>query len=411
MATVTTDSQNYTNIANAIRQKSGTDARLKPGQMGSAILAIPTGGTINNQNKEVTPTENEQEITCDAGYTGLGTVTVGAIDDTYVGSAVTRQGASTITPGTVNQTIASDTYLTGTQTISGDSDLISENIKSGINIFGVTGNYSGSGTDVSDTTAVAADVKTGKDFYTADGNKATGTAAVQMGVMRPDAELIATLSNDVMWVDDLSLTIPAYTTTSKTLRSATNMTPTVALTDLDNYNYFVLERALTIPTYSIETSAKGKEEYQFCSALYEIISFPANTFSTLDGTKSYATRNTAIYSAGNYVRLVYWTSATAITAYGTAAYGCTTTITAPTVSSASSLSPNLTIKFPSLIIRGSTTYFTNTYMNATTDVRTQFVAEVYRVPKNSAWGINGWGMKSQAEHILDCIDTSSHDLT
>lgn len=51
------------------------------------------------------------------------------------------QGAQTITPGTTNQTIQSGRYLSGTQTILGDAQLIPENIKDGVNIFGVTGVY------------------------------------------------------------------------------------------------------------------------------------------------------------------------------------------------------------------------------------------------------------------------------
>ena len=269
----------------------------------------------------------------------------------------------------------------------------------------------GSGVDVSDTTAIAGDVRKNKYFYTAAGVKTAGTIDLKMGVMRPDAELIKTLSSDVSWVNDLELTIPAYTTTSTTLLAASDMTPTVPLTDLDNYRYYVLERALTIPTYNITTKGKGREEYQFCAASYEIVSFPANTFSTLDGTKTYGSRNNAVYSGGNYVRLVYWSSASAITVYGSAAYGCTTTITAPAVSSTTGLSPTLTIKFPAIVIRGNTTYFTNTYMNAVTDARTQFVAEVYKIPKESGWGIDCWGLRSQAEHVLDCIDTTNHKLT
>lgn len=53
--------------------------------------------------------------------------------------------AATYTPSTSNQTIASGTYLTGTQTIKGDSNLVAGNIKSGVSIFGVTGSYEGGG--------------------------------------------------------------------------------------------------------------------------------------------------------------------------------------------------------------------------------------------------------------------------
>ena len=55
------------------------------------------------------------------------------------------QVAQTITPGTSDKTIASGRYLTGTQTIKGDANLIAENIKSGVSIFGVAGTYDGGG--------------------------------------------------------------------------------------------------------------------------------------------------------------------------------------------------------------------------------------------------------------------------
>lgn len=53
------------------------------------------------------------------------------------------KGSTTYTPGINDQTISSDTYLTGTQTIKGDSNLIANNIKSGVSIFGVNGSYEG----------------------------------------------------------------------------------------------------------------------------------------------------------------------------------------------------------------------------------------------------------------------------
>ena len=65
------------------------------------------------------------------------------------GSKVTgnigSQAAQTITPGKSDKTIASGKYLSGTQTIKGDANLVAGNIKSGVSIFGVTGSYEGSG--------------------------------------------------------------------------------------------------------------------------------------------------------------------------------------------------------------------------------------------------------------------------
>lgn len=56
-----------------------------------------------------------------------------------VTGTIPSQGAQTITPSTSTQTIQSGRYLSGAQTILGDSNLTASNIKSGVSIFGVLG--------------------------------------------------------------------------------------------------------------------------------------------------------------------------------------------------------------------------------------------------------------------------------
>ena len=94
----------------------------------------------------------------------------------YVGADVPRKAAETITPGTENQTIAANQYLTGAQTIEGDGNLSAGNIKKGVSIFGVSGTLEtgSTGTDTSDATATAGDILYGETAYVR-GEKVTGT--------------------------------------------------------------------------------------------------------------------------------------------------------------------------------------------------------------------------------------------
>lgn len=160
-----------------VAEKGGTTAApYLVGNLASAIDSIPEATEPSLQSKTVTPSTSAQTVTPDDGYDGLSDVTVNAMPTAtqatpsisvssgglitasatqsagYVASGtksatkqLTVQAAQTITPGTSNKTIASGRYLTGTQTIKGDSNLVADNIKSGVNIFGVAGTYEGSG--------------------------------------------------------------------------------------------------------------------------------------------------------------------------------------------------------------------------------------------------------------------------
>lgn len=60
---------------------------------------------------------------------------------TLIVGKIPSKEATIYTPTTIDQTIANGYYLSGIQTIKGDSNLIAGNIKKGITLFGITGTY------------------------------------------------------------------------------------------------------------------------------------------------------------------------------------------------------------------------------------------------------------------------------
>ena len=90
------------------------------------------------------------------------------------GTMTNRGGGVTITLTTYNQAKYAG-YYSGDIVVRGDSNLTSSNIKNGVSIFGVTGNYVG-GTTTLNGTATSDKVLNGYTFYNTNANtKVTGT--------------------------------------------------------------------------------------------------------------------------------------------------------------------------------------------------------------------------------------------
>jgi len=122
---------------------------------GSATAAATISGTsasISTGTNTLTLSKNISNTPqVSAGYVSSGTAGTSAVSLT---ASVTTKGATTYTPGTSNQTISSGTYLTGAQTISGDANLVGSNIKSGVSIFGVSGQLTSATVSQDGTTKV-----------------------------------------------------------------------------------------------------------------------------------------------------------------------------------------------------------------------------------------------------------------
>ena len=208
-----------------------------------------------------------------------------------------------------------------------------------------------------------------------------------------------------MIADEVLTSIPAYTTTATTLVASADLSPTITL-DYSTYNYYILERCLTIPTYSISTKAKGRVEYHAVSKAYEVTEVPADNFITLiDSNVKLTSRSVTLTDAGVFHRLYYWSNGTTTVAYSSSSYGTYQAVVAPTISSGI-----LTLKTPTFGIRGHTTYFTSTFFNAVTELRYQYVIEVYRAPKANL-NLDGWGLTTQLMKVIDCVNNNNCTLT
>lgn len=127
-ATVTAPAGYYASQATkTISSGSATPASSISG----TSATVSTGTNTLTLSKTIS---NTPQVT--AGYVSSGTAGNSSVSLT---ASVTTKAAATITPTTSAQEIAAGTYLTGKQTIAGDSNLVSSKIVYPNSIFGVQG--------------------------------------------------------------------------------------------------------------------------------------------------------------------------------------------------------------------------------------------------------------------------------
>lgn len=264
-------------------------------------------------------------------------------------------------------------------------------------------------TTIPSNAAAAPDITQGKLAYV-NGSLVTGTnqggggGAVKVGVLRPDAELVQTWSYDKLWVADGEGTIPAYSTSSQTLKTYSTLTPTVTL-DPSTYNYYIVGRYLTYPIYNNTSKEKGREEYHSVVNGYELVQIPIGTFDSMDKSESNAyALNYLMQGITTQHVILFWNSATTLNISSSSGYGAYMSPYSPTVSNGI-----LTVYSPNMYMRGSSSYLNSTYWGYITDIRFQWIIELYRVPISA--NVKGWERLSQLYHIRDCVNDTSHTLT
>lgn len=398
------------------------------GADGEAVTGAYVAPTFTTQSKSINPSESAQTVTPDTGYDGLSQVSVGAISSTYVGSGIARksssdltvsgasvsapagyyaaaasksislgsitaptitvdsttgeisastkcnaagyvalnttrssseqldtQAATTITPSTSEQTaVAAGKYTIGNVKVQGDANLIPENIADSVTIFGVTGTHQGGGSS--------------------ENWSWMGRNPVKI------QEWEENLSFRDIGVDQWT-----WSSSATTLRAATSLSPSIQL-DLNNYDYVYTARVYTPYYYSVSQQSNLKAiPIKFANSAYFCISHNYSTLAAIDSS----TPN-LVYSGGSFGNAFcvdYYNSSGSRITYTSTPYGVySQSISGPTYSSTSSLTPSAEFKTLAIFIRGGTGYLSSnalTYIDYDKSI-THIKYELWRVDVGTA---------------------------
>lgn len=231
--------------------------------------------------------------------------------------------------------------------------------------------------DISDTTAQAADVENGKDFYLNDGTKATGSYIYDWKGYKP--ELVERVFEQEYALEDTLFNGWTPSTTGLAIVATSNVKTFAA--DLAHYEYLLVWKIKAIPVYADGTVLKAapiKEVTVINQAIFKrpnsVTNIEADNFAGNACVTLYTTPLNMYYTTAGKLSYTYSVS-----------YGLYGSGTAATFSNSSSNTPNITIKTPALYARCSSTYFSTAMANAIDQENSKMyvVGELYRFPVGS----------------------------
>ena len=382
------------NLADSISTKSGVSTPMTISEMTDAVDDIPTGGV------DLTTFVSADGITFTCNKTWA---ECSDIVDSGDQSALLTDGYGFQTSLVASYLSLTTIYYTG---YDGDGKPFMDII------------YNSNGTITSTTPSHAAPTLTTKSItangtYNASSDSADGYSSVtvnvsggtvKMGALRSDAELVQSWTSDKLFVQDMLGTIPAYTTSNTSIVSTENLTPIVDV-DFTTYDYILVYRCLNTPIYSNGTNmGTGKLIHSLEAGTCELVSLPEAEY-----VSGYITGVANAVVTQNNKKTVYAGSSSSVSIVTlSTVYGIYNNFINPAISGNLTANGTITAKSPSVTMRGSSTYFSSTYWGALTDIRLQYVIELWRSPKASP--INCYAVGSQELHIIDCA-TGNGTLT
>lgn len=225
---------------------------------------------------------------------------------------------------------------------------------------------------------------------------------VKQIILRPDAELWKSWTYDKRIVADEGITIPPYQTTAITLKATEQLDEITA--DAANYKYFLTLRSLVIPEYNTDEILRGRFEWSSMVGAYDFVFTPMEELHPLvDSTYTVATTSASVQGGASY-RSLYFTSSTGIGIYSNTVYGIWTSAVSPYY-----LVGKIKVNSPNFTMRAQANIFDQPYYEALTDIRFQYVYELWRVPIGSLQ-YDGWSNQQSVDLSLDCLYSQNHKL-